>query len=331
MKTYSKYITAIAIPLLAFAVLSTSFGDAYAHKMDVAGDYKIEIGWDDEPPVQGIENAIEVVITHATAEDKKQAEEMHATMNMGNMDDKMNMGSMDDKMNMGSQNIGAYDKKIIPILNQFDSNKVSSSNAISQISAIIKMQTPGNDFDKEVKSIIDDIHSGILTNDDAMYIFIDMYGTTLPNEMDNQMNMGSMDNKMNMESMDAHQGGISGLENSLHITVTLSGDSRSIPLTATDVDGIYLGKFTPISTGYPVVHISGMIHDTKVNLDMHPEEVELLSILSPLKQISHGINASDVQCKEGLELFMRTHEDSAICANSDLGQRLMELGVVDYY
>ena len=64
---------------------------------------------------------------------------------------------------------------------------------------------------------------------------------------------------------------------------------------------------------------------------MHPEEVELLSILSPLKQISHGIAASDVQCKEGLELFMRTHEDSAICASSDLGQRLMELGVVDYY
>ena len=322
MKTHSKYITAIAIPLLAFAVLSMNFGDAYAHKMDVVGDYKIEIGWDEEPPIQGLENSIEVVITYATAEDKKQAEEMDAMMDMGNMD---------HQMDMGSQNIGAYDEKIIPILNQFDSNKISSSSAISQISAIIKMQTPTNDFDKEVKSLIDDINSGVLTNDDAIYALIDLYGTILPDEMKNQMNMGSMDNQMNMGSMDDHQGGIPGLENSLQITVTLSGNSKTMPLTATDVDGIYLGKFTPISAGYPVVNISGMIHDTKVDLDMHPEEVELLSILSPLKQISHGIAASDVQCKEGLELFMRTHEDSAICASSDLGQRLMELGVVDYY
>jgi len=145
------------------------------------------------------------------------------------------------------------------------------------------------------------------------------------------MNMGSMDHQMDMGSMDNHQGGIPGLENTLHIIVTLSGNSKTIPLTATDVGGIYLGKFTPISAGYPVVNISGMIHDTKVDLDMHPEEVELLSLLSPLKQISHGIAPSDVQCKEGLELFMRLNEDSAICASSDLGQRLMELGVVDYY
>jgi hypothetical protein len=74
-----------------------------------------------------------------------------------------------------------------------------------------------------------------------------------------------------------------------------------------------------------------MIHDSRVDLNMHPEEVELLSILSPLKQVSLGIDPSDVQCREGLELFMRTHEDSAICASDELGQQLMELGVVDYY
>ena len=309
MKTHPKYFTALTMSLLALVIVSMSFGNAYAHKMDVVGDYKIEIGWDEEPPIQGIYNSIEVVITHATDEDKKQAEEMDAMMDMGRMN---------HQMDMGSQNLGAYDKKIIPILNQFDSNKISSSSAISQVSAIIKMQIPDNDFDKEVKSLIDDIHSGILTNDDAIYTLIDMYGTILPNEMD-------------MGSMDDHQGGISGLENTLHIIVTLSGNSKTIPLTATDVGGIYLGKFTPISTGYPVVNISGMIHDTKVDLDMHPEEVELLSLLSPLKQISHGIAPSDVQCKESLELFMRLNEDSAICASSDLGQRLMELGIVDYY
>ena len=87
----------------------------------------------------------------------------------------------------------------------------------------------------------------------------------------------------------------------------------------------------PRDSGYPVVHISGRIVDTDVDLDMHPEMVESLSILSPLKQMSLGIEPSDVQCKEGLSLFMRTHEDSVICASNALGERLMSFGVVEYF
>lgn len=327
MRHHSKHITAITISLVGIVVLSMSFGQAYAHTMDVVGDYKIEIGWDEEPPIQSIANAIQIVVTYpATEEEKQQAADMRAAMGMG---------SMDNQMNMGSQN-GVYDEKIIPILNQFDSNKISSASAISQISDIVKMQTPTNDFDNEVKNLIDDVKSGIMTNDDVMYALLDMYGTVLSAKMANQMG-NEMNHEMTMSESqmtpeeDHEEGGVPGLENSLTITVGLKGQSKTMPLTATDVDGIYHAVFVPESTGFPVVHISGMIHDTKVDLDMHPEEVESLSILSPYKQISLGINPSDVQCKEGLELFMRTHEDSAICASNELGQRLMALGIVDYY
>jgi hypothetical protein len=52
---------------------------AYAHKSEVVGDYKLEIGWDREPPIIGMENAITVMITHASDEEKASSEEDHST------------------------------------------------------------------------------------------------------------------------------------------------------------------------------------------------------------------------------------------------------------
>ena len=128
-----------------------------------------------------------------------------------------------------------------------------------------------------------------------------------------------------------HKVGVSGLEDTIQITVTLDEQTSIVIMTKTMIDGIYHGTFTPSSSGHPVVHLSGMIYETEVDLDMHPEGVEPLNILSPLKQISYGIEPNDVQCKTRLELYMRVNEGSAICASSDLGERLMALGVVDYF
>ena len=200
-------------------------GDAFAHKAEVVGDYKIEIGWEHEPPIQGIENAIELVVTHATDEDKKQAEEMDA---------------------------------------------------------------------------MDEDHA----DHDGMDEDHDEHG---------------------------HEEGMTGLEDMIHATVTLDGKSSTVSMEKTDVGGIYHAKFTPASNGYPVIHISGMIHDTELDLDMHPEEVESLSTLPPLKQINLGIEPGNVLCKEGLDLFMRLNDDSAICATKEMGQRLMSFGIVDYF
>ena len=218
MKTYPKNITAMTVSLLALVLVSMNFGNAYAHTLEVVDDYAIEIGWNEEPPIQGIENSIELVVTHATEADRKLVEEM-------------------DSMDMAHDEDMAHE----------------------------------------------------------------------------------------------HEGGISELEDTIQVIVTLDGISKTISLSETAVDGIYQAKFTPSSSGFPVVHLSGTILDTEIDLDMHPEEIESLNILSPLQQMSHGISPSDVQCKEGLELFMRVNEDSVICASNDLGQRLMELGVVDYF
>lgn len=58
--------------ILAALVLSIGLvSSAYAHKGEVVGNYKIEVGWKNEPPIVGKQNAIEIIVTKATAADKK--------------------------------------------------------------------------------------------------------------------------------------------------------------------------------------------------------------------------------------------------------------------
>jgi hypothetical protein len=59
--------------LVVFAVAIGLVGNAYAHKDQIIGDYKIEVGWVKEPPVAGKANAIEVNIVKASTSDKKSA------------------------------------------------------------------------------------------------------------------------------------------------------------------------------------------------------------------------------------------------------------------
>lgn len=57
--------------LVVFAVAICLVGNAYAHKDQIIGDYKIEVGWVKEPPVAGKANAVEVNISMASSTDKK--------------------------------------------------------------------------------------------------------------------------------------------------------------------------------------------------------------------------------------------------------------------
>ena len=259
MKKHSKYTIVLTIPLLAILIMSIGFGSAYAHKASVIGDYSVEIGWAQEPPIQGIANSIEFVVTYATeAEKQKAAVSDMDSMKMEGMDHssmKMDHGNDDDGMRMDH----------------------------------------GND-------------------DDGM-----------------RMDHGNDDDGSMEMMMDHQKRGVSGLEDTIQMTVTLSEDTHTIVLSKTMTEGIYHAEFTPNRSGFPVVNISGMIHDTEINLDMHPEEVEQLSVLSPLKQMNIGVESSEVQCKEGLELFMRVHNDSAICVSSDLGEQLIMRGIASYF
>ncbi len=49
-------------------------------------------------------------------------------------------------------------------------------------------------------------------------------------------------------------------------------------------------------------------------------------ILAPLKQISSGVSASDVVCKEGLELIIKASTGSPACVSSSTALALVERG-----
>lgn len=73
----SKYFL-LATLLISASLMS--FNSAYAHKSVIVGDYKIEIGWDKEPPVVGVDNSITVMISHASDEEKMSSEMNHGDM-----------------------------------------------------------------------------------------------------------------------------------------------------------------------------------------------------------------------------------------------------------
>lgn len=57
--------------LLALLGIASTFGVVFAHTDVHAGNYDIEVGWVDEPPITGQRTAILVNVSDSTASDKK--------------------------------------------------------------------------------------------------------------------------------------------------------------------------------------------------------------------------------------------------------------------
>ena len=97
--------------LFVLAVLSvvsiTSASSAYAHKSQVIGDYNVEAGWNVEPPVVGLDNAVTVMITPASADDKAASDK--ALTDMKDMTDEQ-MAHMDDTMTADEH----HDEEAVP-------------------------------------------------------------------------------------------------------------------------------------------------------------------------------------------------------------------------
>ena len=97
---------------------------------------------------------------------------------------------------------------------------------------------------------------------------------TSPNEMASNDTASTVE-----EHHDEEEGplknGITGLESTLEVTVTLNGEKTTLNMTEDpDNHGMYIGKFTPSATGYPTVHIFTTINDNPVEATFHPEEVK---------------------------------------------------------
>lgn len=64
------------------------FNDAFAHKAQIVGDYKFDVGWKTEPPIVNESNAIEIVLTIANDFDKQRYDAVFFNSSKdANMDD----------------------------------------------------------------------------------------------------------------------------------------------------------------------------------------------------------------------------------------------------
>lgn len=231
---FNIVILNVRVPAILLLALSIGMvANAYAHTMEVVGDYKIEVGWENEPPVKGLDNAITLEIGIASDYDKAQAEaEDMAMEGMDNMTNHENDSQMTD------------------------------------------MTHDGHDHEEEHDMSIE---LGLLDNFQA---------------------------SVNLREKE--------------IPLKLIEDSQ--------FPGVYHAEFTPSIEGFPMVHIVGTLAGEDVDITFHPEKVEGLSALPPLKQVKEGISPKNVECKTEYVLLLKISDNQPACVSPTSAQKLVEMG-----
>lgn len=98
ISVHSKLMFFVAIVLGAGLL-----GNAYAHKSQVIGEYKIEVGWGKEPAIATKKNKIMITVSKAAASDMDMSQEEHMKMSMkGNGNQQKNLNSL-EKSNVPSK------------------------------------------------------------------------------------------------------------------------------------------------------------------------------------------------------------------------------------
>jgi hypothetical protein len=219
------------------AIVFSLVGSASAHKGEVIGDYKVEVGWENEPPIVGQKNSIEIIVTVATEHDKESVstDEDHA--------------AHDDEMK--DEDHAAHDEEI-------------KSEDHTDHDEMTEHSEPGE--------------------------------------------------------------GVSGLSDMLEATVSLNGQKTVLVLMESAKHGVYHAEYTPDTVGFPSVNLVGKIgHGDEFEITFHPEKVEELGVLPPLKQIHAHIAPNDVMCKEGFSL-MQSYSGRVACVSQAGAAKLVAWG-----
>lgn len=239
---------AIMVFIVTFILATGLVGNSYAHKAEVIGDYKIEVGWKEEPPIAGQKNAIEIIVTVATEHDKETHESEKNDEHTENEEHESHEDEHMEETNTESM--------------EHDESKESETHDEEHIEH--EKLEPGT--------------------------------------------------------------GVTDLSDKLEAIISLEGQKTTLILVESSKPGVYHADYTPAEVGFPSVNLVGELGHKEFEITFHPEKVEPLSVLAPLNQIRHGVDPADVQCKEGLELFMRA-DDSIVCLKSITAQVLLSRGL----
>ncbi|MEM3063975.1 MAG: hypothetical protein QW177_01220 [Candidatus Nitrosotenuis sp.] len=322
--------------IAVFVALVLAFGmvnGAFAHKSQVVGNYEIEVGWQNEPPLVGHENAITVMITNAPDEsthDDVHDEEMthedshEETSHMEHVQEEHEQILAEHEQMMQEHNEamgGNMDKADVEEMIHRHMSLMDKHEMIMAEHESMQDQMAEDQWDEMMSAHqkIRQDHEQMMQDHEKL---IEMYGIEESEHEDHD----SVDHDM------AEREGISGLESSIEAYVTLNGKKTDLEFVEDhDMPGLYMADYMPSETGHPVVHLVVTINDEVFEVDFHPEKVEEHMLMSPLAQQNEGIPPNEVECRDDKILMSKTSDGSAICVTQSTAEKLLARNWAKYF
>lgn len=308
--------------VLAFGMLN----GAFAHKSQIVGNYEIEVGWQNEPPIIGHENAITAMITNAP-QDEQDGEMEHndavneSTQDMASMQQEHEKMLSEHEQMMTEHNAamgGNMDKADVEEMMHNHMTMMEEHEMIMEKHESMQDQMTQEEWDAMMQS-----HEKIRQDHDQMNQdhekILEMYG------IDEEELMTHDDEEYD------HGDGISGLASMFDSYVTLNDEMTALEFVEDqDMPGLYVAKYTPTAIGHPVVHLAVSINDEVFEADFHPEEVEEHA-MSPLAQQNDGVPPNEVMCNDDKVLLSKISNGSAICVTPDTAEKLLARNWAKYF
>lgn len=329
---------------VAFVLALGMANGAFAHKSQIVGNYEIEVGWQNEPPFVGHENAITVMITNApedqhdeevTHDEDAHDEEMTHDEETSHEEETSHMEHMQEE----HEQILAEHDQMMQEHDEAMNGNMDTADVEEMMHKHMSLMDEHENIMEEHESMQDQMtqeeidammssHEKIRQDHEQMHQdhekLVEMYGIEEGEHEDHD--------SMSHDDTEHDHEGISGLESMLESYVTLNGKKTTLHFTEDqDMPGLYLAEYAPNEAGHPIVHLAVTIDDEVIEVDFHPEAVEEHMMMSPFQQQNEGVAPSEVECNEDKVLMSKTIDGSAICVTQPTAEKLLARNWAKYF
>jgi predicted secreted protein with PEFG-CTERM motif len=207
--------TKVAI-ILVLSLSVGLMGHAYAHKEQIMGNYKVEVGWKEEPPIVGESNAVVVLVSPAPENATEQ----------GNMTEGMTSDHMDNETSKAStEEEGPLENGISGLADKLQVD-ISVNGKKTFLTLVEDRDIPGQYF-------------GDYTPSETGFPIVHIFGKINDTDIEATYHIEKIE-KAGEQGEKTHVSGMSS-DGSVHVDIDSSipkaGEPMSIDVTFTDADG----------------------------------------------------------------------------------------------
>jgi hypothetical protein len=343
-----------------FLVLALSIfvlpDNASAHTAEIVAGYKIEVGWVNEPPIVGIPNAIEILVTKATqteitlAKIHEAEEKMHDLHNHDTEAAETEHSNHNHKIDDDTYSTPKNESYRLALLPYFDPSEIKLKTAkdpiwevttlqgvVGEIHQVLLVQKSGEiSVDRAIRVLSKVAHKNIANPENPEFI---LNVKNILSEVDrgklhnldglyqiSQLIQTEIEDRKKLSSEVEEIVGVTGLANKLQVSVQLK-DSKAILHLVEDPNflGRYIADYTPPYVGFPLVKVFvGTIGDREIEITFHPESVQAGDYNT---SSTSDISSTKLICDNPeLVLMKKISGDSIACLKSSTAKILEERG-----